>query len=185
MNKLIITASEIRKATASDNILRNILHWISYGWSEQCTSDLLRPYWQRRTELTIQDGCILWGLRVCIPPVLCKQVLRELHETHVGIVRMKSLARAHVWWPGMDKEIEQVVHECYVCAQLAPNALPAPLHSWEYLARPWQRVHVDFAGPFQNMNWFILIDAHSDYPIVVYQCIRLQPHSCSKSCTQL
>ena len=28
------------------------------------TDDELRPYWQRRTELSSQNGCIVWGGRV-------------------------------------------------------------------------------------------------------------------------
>ena len=34
----------------------------------------------------------------------------ELHTSHAGIVRMKSLAWIHVWWPSIDKDIEQLAH---------------------------------------------------------------------------
>ena len=35
-------------------------------------------------------------------PVTRMAVSTELHETHPGISRMKSLARQYVRWPGMD-----------------------------------------------------------------------------------
>ena len=38
-----------------------------------------------------------------IPKQLQERVLHELHTGHPGIVRMKSLARLHVWWPSLDK----------------------------------------------------------------------------------
>ena len=47
-----------------------------------------------------------WGNRVIIPFHLRNKILRELHENHPGIVRMKALAR-YVWWAGMDIEIEK------------------------------------------------------------------------------
>ena len=36
-------------------------------------------------------------------------------EGHPGIARMKSLARMYVWWPGINKDIEQAVQKCAQC----------------------------------------------------------------------
>ena len=47
----------------------------------------------------------------------------------------------------------------------APAA--APLHPWVWPSSPWQRVHIDFAGPFQGRTFFVLVDAHSKWPEVV------------------
>ena len=35
-------------------------------------------------------------------PKARERMMEELHETHPGICRMKSLARSHVWGPKMD-----------------------------------------------------------------------------------
>ena len=35
---------------------------------------------------------------------ICERMLYELHTGYAGIVRMKSLARLHVWWPNLDRE---------------------------------------------------------------------------------
>ena len=37
-----------------------------------------------------------------IPEKLRDQVMQELHEGHIGMVRMKMLSRAFVWWPELD-----------------------------------------------------------------------------------
>ena len=76
---------------------------------------LLKPYLTRMSELTTEGGCVLWGRRVIIPVNLRKQVLKELHEVHPGMVRMKALARSYVWWPGLDKDIEEMVRSCGTC----------------------------------------------------------------------
>ena len=56
---------------------------------------------------------------------------------------------------------------CDACA-LHRNSLPTvPLHPWEFPDRPWQRLHLDFAGPFKNFMWLIVVDTHSNWPEVL------------------
>ena len=43
----------------------------------------------------------------------------------------------------------------------------APLHPWEWATTPWQRIHIDYAGPFQNSMFFVVVDAHSKWPEAV------------------
>ena len=42
----------------------------------------------------------------------------------------------------------------------------APLHPWAWPEKTWQRVHLDFAGPFQGSMFLIAVDAHSKWPEV-------------------
>lgn len=35
----------------------------------------LRPYYNRRNELRLHDGCLLWGNRVLVPPTPRRQVI--------------------------------------------------------------------------------------------------------------
>lgn len=76
---------------------------------------------------------------------------------------MKSFARTHVWWPGIDRDIENTCAECVVCAKHAKDPPKSPLSVWDYPISPWQRLPVDYAGPFLNCMWLIWIDAHSKY----------------------
>ena len=45
--------------------------------------------------------------------------------------------------------------------------LKAPLHPWEWATAPWQQLHIDFAGPFQNSMFLVVVDAHSKWPEVI------------------
>ncbi len=57
----------------------------------------------RRNELTVDEGCLLWGIRVIVPKSLREKLFQELHQDHPGATRMKSVARSCMWWPGLDK----------------------------------------------------------------------------------
>lgn len=109
------------------------------------------------------DGCLLWGNRVVIPPQGRNKLLVELHEMHPGTSRMKSLARSFVWWPNLDRDIDNSVKECDVCQRSRPTAPVAPLHPWEWPNKPWHRVHADYLGPFKGKMILVLVDSHSKW----------------------
>ena len=105
----------------------------------------------------------MWGIRVIIPEQGREIILDELHDTHVGVTRMKALARSYVYWPGIDEMIEMRVKSCVMCQVNRNEPAPAPLHPWEWPDKPWFRVHADFAGPFLGKMFLILVDAHSKW----------------------
>ena len=72
----------------------------------------MQSFADRRNELTVEEGCLLWGYRVLIPGKLRPKLLQELHRDHPGVVRMKAIARSYMWWPGLDREIEQTAKGC-------------------------------------------------------------------------
>ena len=69
----------------------------------------------RASELSFAQGCVLWCITVVIPASLRQRCLIELPNGHFGVVKMKSLARRLLWWPGLDADIEQTVEACAMC----------------------------------------------------------------------
>ena len=98
-----------------------------------------------------------------VPPQGWLAVLNELHSTHPGCSKMKSLASCYIWWPKMDSEIEQIVKQCQMCQKSRPCPPVALLHPWEWPSKPWSRLHLDFAGPFLGKNFLVLVDSHSKW----------------------
>ena len=161
-----VDVSHVRTGTRRDPTLSAAYRHTSEGWPAASPSPELQAYFRRRTELSLQDGCLLWGSRVVIPPSLRDNVLRLLHDGHPGIAGMKRLARCSVWWPGIDADIESRVRACDPCQThraSSPENMPQP---WPYPDKPWSRVHVDFAGPVEGRYLFIAVDAYSKWPEV-------------------
>lgn len=103
----------------------------------------------------------MWGHRIVIPEACRAKVLSVLHETHMGIVKTKSITRSYVWWPGIDEAVEATCRECALCAAEAdapPRHAPVP---WPWPARPWTRVHMDFMGPIAGKIYLIIVDART------------------------
>ena len=157
-----VSARAIKEWTNKDPTLSKVRRYVMTGWPSTA-SDEFKPYQSRAKELSVQDGCVLWGSRVVIPPQGRLAVLEELHETHPGATKMKALARSYVWWPKMDCEIETVVKQCPVCQESRASPPLAPLHPWQWPSQLWSRVHLDFAGPYMGHMFLVIVDAHSKW----------------------
>ena len=77
-----ITARQIAHFTERDPLLSTVCWHIREGWSEVNDCEELKPYWSRRLELSIHDGCISWGGRVAVPSRGIDYILVELHVGH-------------------------------------------------------------------------------------------------------
>ena len=157
-----VTARHIRVWTRRDPILSKVVDFVERGWPGNVDKSL-STYSAKRSELSVYQGCLLWGSRVVIPPQGRNAVLLELHEGHPGMTRMKALGRMYVWWPNVDTEIERSVQECHLCQQQQSVPPISPLQPWKWPSRPWTRLHMDFAGPFEGKMILVVIDSHSKW----------------------
>ncbi|XP_055634156.1 uncharacterized protein K02A2.6-like [Toxorhynchites rutilus septentrionalis] len=78
--------------------------------------------------------------------------------------RMKSLARSFVYWPNIDDVVEDYVRCCRSCAEAAKSPRKTDLESCPIPSKPWERVHIDYAGPINGYYYFLVIDAYSKWP---------------------
>ena len=89
-----------------------MIDFVRYGW-QNVQDPELKPYKERREELSVLNDCPLWGNRVFIPPAVCERALDLFHEGHPGASHMKSLSRSYIWWPGLDSDIDSRVKSCH------------------------------------------------------------------------
>ena len=79
-----VLATQIAKASVKDKTIDTVLTAVQYGSWPSKIDKSLSPYFSRRNDLSVVDGCLLWGKRVIIPPIFCKQLLVKLHSVHLG-----------------------------------------------------------------------------------------------------
>jgi hypothetical protein len=131
---LPVTADIIGRYTRKDTELAQVYEFVSTGWPSKAPPNL-QAYYSRRNELSLSQDCLIWGTRVIIPKSLRPQLLKEVHTGHVGIVRMKSVARSFVWWPGIDVENEPTAKRCSDCRE-TQNVPAMTVHKWKRPAGP-------------------------------------------------
>lgn len=103
----------VRRETQRDPVLAQVYEMSTKGWLYNLDPEL-NPYFACKDEITLQSGCLMWEIRVIVPP------------------KLRPLARSYIWWPGVDKEIELTVKSRSVCqlTQKVPGTVP--VHPWEW-----------------------------------------------------
>ena len=63
------TSAQIEIWIDHNPVLSKVREWLLSGWpSQESGEDSFKPYERRRYELSVEEGCILWGSRVVVPP---------------------------------------------------------------------------------------------------------------------
>ena len=114
------------------------------------------------------QGTLLYNSRIYCPPDLRLQLVQFLHEQyfHVRSTKMERVLNEKYFWPGMKKDIQNVLDMCKICYRTQRN--PKHIRSKMKLfpaTRVFEVVHIDLVGPFK--------ETHSGYKYILTMCDRL------------
>ena len=65
--------------------------------------------------LTVEDGLILCGEAIIVAPGERKKVLEQIHQGHLGTSKCQYQTRHCIYWPGINKDIEQQIEAFPTC----------------------------------------------------------------------
>lgn len=161
---LPITYKQIASETRKDPILNKIIGYCLHGWPDiKANSGIESNYFSKREQIHLQYGCLLWGYRVIIPTKLREFILNDLHDSHLGTNKMKSIARSYFWWPSLDSDIVNTCAKCNTCNTFKSNPPKTTVHPWPRPNKVWSRLHIDFLGPIYGSKFFVITDATSKW----------------------
>ena len=89
-------------------------------------------------------------------------MLKAVHQPHLGEETSKRRAREVLFWPEIDKEIEQMVKAYSTCNQNKKRQQRETLKPHPTPSRPWQRVGVDIFT-FHQRNDLVTVDFYSGW----------------------
>lgn len=158
-----VTLDVLRKETKNDTVLKLVVDFIINGWPPKVSDLRLKRYHLCRTQLSYENGCVMRGHKVVIPENLRQTILKELHTSHLGIVKTKAEARSRFWFPGIDEAVETMIGSCDICIQLRPSPPRAPIAHWKYPSVPFHRIHIDYLGPIKGCVYLVIVDAYTKW----------------------
>lgn len=107
--------------------------------------------------------------KLWIPKNLRQTLLSRFHcpsiAAHGGMNKTVELIRRNFYWPGLLTDVRSFVRDCEVCkVTKPPNMILKPeMGNQAYTTRPFQRLYVDFLGPYPrskngHIGLFIVLD---------------------------
>jgi hypothetical protein len=159
---LDIRLERIKASMVDDPTSMILLNYIIEGWPsyDRCAAEA-KNFYTFRDYLTSVDGLVFYKNRLYIPPGEQSRVVNDTHRGHQGEVKCIRRASEVVWWPGMTKNIRDVVKTCEICAADRKVA-PEPLMSTEMPERPWWRVACDLFE-HKAQQYIVVVDYYSRY----------------------
>ena len=106
----------------------------------------VKPYFNYHDELTV-IGLMLKGNHIVVPTKLRSSCLAILHIAHMSVNKTLLWARQSIFWPGMTKDITQLISSCSTCMKHASRNSSEPLINDIAATKPWQALSID------NFEW--------------------------------
>jgi len=112
-------------------VLRNLLQR-KEPIDKSALSAELKVYVKILSDIYEADGILFHNHKVIVPTEWRSDMLKRIHEGHLGMDKCKALGRSTLYWPGMYQDIENVVSRCITCnghcrQQQHESLLPHPV----------------------------------------------------------
>ena len=153
---------EIKQHQEADEACQQIVQFCQSGWPVKSSlSPEVKPYFPLSAELSVENNLLLRGGRIVIPPPLRKTYLDKIHGSHLGITKCRERARQSVWWPGISKQLKELIQNCHKCLK-AQKQRPQPLTPTSLPTLPWQKVASDLFE-WKGATYLLVVDYFSRY----------------------
>ena len=84
MFHMTVAERELRRETHRDALLSRVVRLVELGWEGVVSQPNFAPYLNRKDELTMHHGILMWGNRAIVPTKLQGRVMETLHEGMSG-----------------------------------------------------------------------------------------------------
>ena len=160
----------IRQATQADDNLTILKHIIQHRWPRTVKEvpQEIQKYWTFCEELTIEDGLILKGMWIVIPEKMREDILKQIHEGHLGFNKCQMRVKETVYWPGLNDQLENLIPNCQLCLKYSKSknkSTPFTALGHEVPAVPWSKVATDIFH-YESQPYLLVVDYTSRFPIV-------------------
>lgn len=176
----------IIKAAAEDQSYQKVIEFLASSTRPPQCDHLGRLYQTIWDRLAFEKDVGLLSVdgRIVVPRAAQKVVLQGLHLGHTGQRKTFLNARQLYYWPGLKRDINNLVSNWPQCVSFLPSK-PAPLLQQNVAVRPFQAMSLDLAKQ-DGFNYLVAVEVEVDHSsgwINVAKLTSLETSSITKHLT--
>lgn len=160
-----MSIEDVKQESENDPEIRKLLESLDApAWSH--SDEILKKYAFAKHELYELDGVLMRTDRIVLPKSLQTKAIELAHKGHPGMSAMRRALRTRVWWPAMDREVEEYVKQCMMCVAMSRKDPPPPMKRQPLPKREWECLAIDFYGPlakFNGVHVLVVVDYFTRY----------------------
>lgn len=155
---------QFRNETMNDPQLKLVIDFLDNGWPVQKHKipEGVKIYARIKDKIFLSDKLLFCENKIIVPTKLRQEMLKLVHEGHLGIEKTKNRARQIFYWPGQASDIESFIQSCQVCEKFARKNCKETLLHFPLPTRCWERVGTDIFT-FADKSFVVLFDAFSNW----------------------
>ncbi|XP_014673999.1 PREDICTED: uncharacterized protein K02A2.6-like [Priapulus caudatus] len=158
---------QIPAATERDlSVLKSI---VFEGWpkNKDTVPGDIKHYFSLRDHFSVHNRIILKGDRVVILNSLKREMMDQLHSSHVGIECCLRRARECLYWPAINSKIRDFIAACEICNSMPRKQQKETLVPHDVPEQPWATVRTDLCY-IDGLNYLVTADYHSNFIEIDY-----------------
>lgn len=156
------TKQKLISETKNDLELVKLIEFTNKGWPDKHIPDNMNYYNKFRFDISVDENLVFLREKLIIPKSMRMEILKKLHEGHLGMSKMKSLARELYYWPKMGDHIEQFVRKCLVCQTHQNKNVSEPLLLHQIPELPFSKLGIDILD-FKKKSYLVIYDYFSKW----------------------
>ena len=96
-----------RQSVAEDKEIQDLIEIIRHGWPAKAEcSQASSPYYDERSSLVEADGLVYRGEQLVVPRSRRRDMLQQIHSSHIGTGGCVRRAREVLYWPGLSGDVK-------------------------------------------------------------------------------
>ena len=86
--------------------------------------------------LSVSQRLMLYDKKIVIPDNMDDEILNKIHVGNQGVNKCREWAEMCIWWPGISKDIKELVDNYEYCQEKRKAQRREPLHTTEMPTGP-------------------------------------------------
>lgn len=153
---------QVLQSQEEDPVCQRIKDYCRNGWPPCKQVDVaVKPYYQAASELTMYQDLLMRGNQILILSTMRKEILNQIHTGHQGITKCRERARQSVWWPGINRDLGDLILNCPECCRERQPPV-APLNTSSLPNLPWETVATDLFH-WNGSKYLLVVDYFSRF----------------------